>query len=626
MNLARMSLLAVGCCTLALLAVVLFGLWSFGQASQKQAELTEVLSFRESLDSLEGASTTFLHFDFDRSVISGYLRQFQSVQEKALQMVDRGPNYRRVYSQMTQLRSVIDQVLRDGESAEFEMPDSQQMMDRQGQLKRLVVNQVLEQWIAIDDAANDLVTVHLAELSSAAGRLILVFWVSTVLFGILCVAVAVLFYIKVVGPISGITRTIRSALEGDHSRRVPIDGNNELAVVGKAFNDLLDKTSDDQERFLSQQNILRKQAIRLRFAGEIAMLGGWSVDLNEDIWEWSVNACSVLGIGQHQGDDHLSQALSHCSEADRQRVKEAMRHCRSEGEEFDVNIVCNRSNGPRTVRMIGRRKDEGPNQYLQGIVQDIEDIKKLESELAQAQKLESVARLTNGVAHDFNNLLTIVLGNSEILLDDGISEDERKKIASVIAQAAEQGRDLVQSLIAFSRQQPLKERVVDLGELIKGLKSMLLVSLGRNIRLELNVGSAPNYVKIDKSQLEAVILNFAINSRDAMPAGGVFAISLKNEERLPESNNDATLTQSFVKIEVSDTGEGISEASITKIFDPFFTTKKANKGSGLGLAMVHGFVKQSGGEIDVRSAQGEGTVFTILLPRYEFRVRGSQIL
>lgn len=245
-----------------------------------------------------------------------------------------------------------------------------------------------------------------------------------------------------------------------------------------------------------------------------------------------------------------------------------------------------------------------------------------EDQLRQASKMEAIGRLTGGIAHDFNNLLTAIGGNVEAL-HRRLSPDD-KKLQSY-AERARLGIDraakLTQHLLAFSRQQPLKPRPVDLNKLITGISYLLQQSLGANIDIETTLQGGLWRVLADANQLENVVINLAVNGRDAMPAGGRLSIETANASVAPGERKfrtgDEIAPGDYVMLAVHDRGTGMPPEVAEKAFDPFFTTKPQGQGTGLGLSQVYGFVKQSGGHIEIDTAEGRGTTIRILLPRHQ---------
>ncbi|HWZ98283.1 MAG TPA: ATP-binding protein [Candidatus Dormibacteraeota bacterium] len=265
------------------------------------------------------------------------------------------------------------------------------------------------------------------------------------------------------------------------------------------------------------------------------------------------------------------------------------------------------------------RGRKGEPRYIIGMAVDISEQKTLESQLRQAQRMETIGRLAGGVAHDFNNLLTVIKGYCDLVLEKTQKEVTIQSHMEHIDRATDQAASLTRQLLAFSRQQVLQPKVFDLNVLVLNAKKMLQRLIGEDI--EVITITSPNLgsVKADPGQIEQVILNLVVNARDAMPDGGKLTLKTANAE-LDEAFVHAhwgARTGRFVLLTVTDTGIGMSEEVLAHIFEPFFTTKELGKGTGLGLSMVYGIVKQSGGSIWVNSKPGEGASFTIYLPRVE---------
>jgi len=243
----------------------------------------------------------------------------------------------------------------------------------------------------------------------------------------------------------------------------------------------------------------------------------------------------------------------------------------------------------------------------------------LEQQLRQAQKVEAIGRLAGGVAHDFNNILTTILGYSELMLTRIKPDDSLRANIEEIRKAAERAAALTRQLLAFSRKQILEPKVVNLNDTLKDLSTMLRRMIGEDI--ELTTIGAPDLgrVKVDPSQIEQVIINLAINARDAMPQGGKLKIEAANVvlDETYAAEHEGVAPGKYVVLTISDTGTGMSAEVRARIFEPFFTTKEVGKGTGLGLATCYGIVKQSGGHISVDSEPGHGTTFTIHLPQLE---------
>ena len=276
------------------------------------------------------------------------------------------------------------------------------------------------------------------------------------------------------------------------------------------------------------------------------------------------------------------------------------------------------------VNVSAHRDAEGRAQHFISVIEDITERRELEAQVRQASKMDAIGRLAAGVAHDFNNLLSIVLSYSEILA----LEPERRR-----SDARRPGRDpgaglravaLTRQLLAFSRQQVLEPRIVDLGEVVSGMEKMLQRLIGEDVELTVIGTTGRGRVLVDPGQMEQVIMNLAVNARDAMPSGGKLTIETTDVEL-----DEAYVTQHVgvkagphVMLAVSDTGVGIDKATQARMFEPFFTTKEVGKGTGLGLATVFGIVRQSGGAIWVYSEPGSGTTFKLYFPTTDARRAG----
>ena len=265
------------------------------------------------------------------------------------------------------------------------------------------------------------------------------------------------------------------------------------------------------------------------------------------------------------------------------------------------------------------RDAHGQVEYYEAFVRDITGQRQLEAQLAQAQKMEAIGRLAGGVAHDFNNLLTVILSYSELLLQDMPSDAPTRDDIEQIRKAANGASELTRQLLAFSRQQVLQPKVVDLNAAVSGIERLLGRVLREDIHLECSLAPDAGTVKVDPGQLEQVIMNLAVNARDAMPNGGRVTIETANvdiDETYVQAHALAAPGR-YVMLAVTDTGMGMDAATQARIFEPFFTTKEVGKGTGLGLATVQGIVQQSGGFIWVYSEPNHGTCFKVYLPRVD---------
>ncbi len=283
-------------------------------------------------------------------------------------------------------------------------------------------------------------------------------------------------------------------------------------------------------------------------------------------------------------------------------------HRGENNEKLHVEIACH----PFTS------KDGRSTQFVH-ISRDITKRKKLETQLNLAQKMEAVGRLAGGVAHDFNNILSAILGYCQLALQKLEPEDSLARDLAQIEKAGKRAATLTRQLLAFSRRQVLEPRVIDLNQVVLGMKDMLGRMIGEDIELKTFLDRELGMVKADPGQIEQVIANLAVNARDAMPGGGGLSIETANvflDAAYTAQQQDCE-PGPYAMLAVSDTGTGIDKDVLPQVFEPFFTTKETGKGTGLGLAIVYGIVKQSGGNIQVYSEKGQGTTFKIYLPRVE---------
>ena len=299
----------------------------------------------------------------------------------------------------------------------------------------------------------------------------------------------------------------------------------------------------------------------------------------------------------------------------------ALRRVVETGAEERVELRLDGPAGPRhhEARLVPEPGPDGAVESVLVVGRDITERVRLEEQFRQVQKLEAMGQLAGGVAHDFNNLLTGILGNAELLLEDLPPGDPRREQVEEIRRVVQRGAAVTRQLLAVARRQPVEPRLLDLNEVVLDMERMLRSLIGVEIEFVTDLAPRAMRVRADPGQMEQVLLNLAVNARDAMPRGGrlTIATALVDVDGEPSPEDDPVPPGRYVVLSVADTGVGMDASVRARIFEPFFTTKPKGKGTGLGLATVYGIVRQSGGHVGVTTAPGQGTTFRIYLPAAE---------
>ncbi len=404
------------------------------------------------------------------------------------------------------------------------------------------------------------------------------------------------------------------------------------------------KIAKDETKRRRAELKLRDAEERYRLAAQATKDAIWDWDLASDTIRWNEAVEHLFGYTAGEIEACANWWKDRVHPDDRDRVVSSIEAALS-GEQdswlaeyrfqridrgyavvLDRGTVLRDDNG-RALRMVGamhdlttHKEDEARlrqlNETLENrVVEEVSARLKTEEALRQSQKLEAIGQLTGGVAHDFNNLLTVIRGGAEILRRPDLSEEKRARYIDAIADTADRAAKLTGQLLAFSRRQALRPEVFDAGERLETVKDMLRTVVGARVVLTTDADCEICYVEADPPQFETALVNLAVNARDAMDAAGNLNIKVRPADRVPGVRGHAPAAGEFVAVAVSDTGCGIAPEHLGLIFEPFFTTKEVGKGTGLGLSQVYGFAKQSGGEVEVVSTVGEGTTFTLYLPR-----------
>ena len=365
---------------------------------------------------------------------------------------------------------------------------------------------------------------------------------------------------------------------------------------------------------------LRASEERTNFALGAARMGVWEIEIATNRMTWSSTMPLLFGLTPASAPRTTHDFYQLISPDDRRAVRSMVDHAitgeRADAVEFRAVWPDGSVHWVNGRAQVWHDQDDVPVRLI-GVAMDIEDRKLLEEQLRQAHKLEAVGQLAGGVAHDFNNVLTVILGFSELLLMAmPIDAPEREEVLE-IKKAGTRAAGLTRQLLAFSRKQILQPEVLDLNVLIRSMEPMLRLLIVEHVEFSVSLDAVDACIRMDRTQVEQILVNLAVNAADAMPLGGrlSMATSIVTLGDADEHRHLAVRPGVHVLLEVRDTGVGMSADVIQHIFEPFFTTKEVGKGTGLGLATVHGIVKQSDGDISVESEPGHGTAFRVYLPQ-----------
>jgi two-component system, cell cycle sensor histidine kinase and response regulator CckA len=363
---------------------------------------------------------------------------------------------------------------------------------------------------------------------------------------------------------------------------------------------------------------LRTAEERMRFALESANVGIWEIDYTSGAMRWSETLEAHYGLAAGTFRGTWEAFLERVHPDDRGALEQTIEHAAATGGDFSVQ---NRTVWPDgTVRSLsgaGRVLvgDDGRPLRGVGISIDVTERRSLEERYQQAQRMEAIGRLAGGVAHDFNNVLTVVNGYSELLMTSAALDADSRELVQEIATAGDRAASLTRQLLAFSRKQVLETRVMDLNLVVARAEAMLQRVVGEDVALTSTLAPSLFPVRADPGQIEQIIMNLVVNARDAMPRGGSLTLETANLEVAAQAGHPESEPGPgrHVMLAVTDTGGGMTREVLAHLFEPFFSTK-GSEGTGLGLATVHGIVKQSGGSVRVQSEPGKGTTFRVYLP------------
>jgi PAS domain S-box-containing protein len=393
-----------------------------------------------------------------------------------------------------------------------------------------------------------------------------------------------------------------------------------LLGFGKVLRDLTEQKAL-QDRVEASETALRESEARLRLALSAAKVGTWRWDLRTGADVLDGNLARMLELGDRDTVVDFDEFLDRVHPDDRERVRTAFNDAVQLRESLAVEfrVVC----ADGTIRWMRDHGEvylgpDGEPRYFTGAVVDITEQRESDERLRQSQRMEAVGKLAGGVAHEVNNMMSVVLGFTDFLLEEFPPGDWRRRDLEQVRTAAGRAASVTAQLLAFSRRQILQPTLLLVGEIVEALQPVLARLLGEDKELVVRQAAALSHVRADRGQLEQVIINLALNARDAMRQGGRLTIETADvtfdadfAAQHPEMEVE---TGAYVMLALSDTGHGMEPATLERIYEPFFTTKPTGQGTGLGLAVVHGIVHQSEGYISAESVPAQGTTFRIYLP------------
>ena len=368
------------------------------------------------------------------------------------------------------------------------------------------------------------------------------------------------------------------------------------------------------------EEALRRSEYRLMQAQHIAKLGSWRLEQADGTLSWSTEMYRIFGVDSATFAPTVASVMEMVHPDDRDAWLEVMQSSLGNSEVADYHGRITRPDGD-IRHLYGRSEVEldatGQPARLVGVIQDVTERKQLEEQLQQAQKMEGIGRLAGGIAHDFNNILTMIMGHTELAQSMTDIDDPRYEDIEAIRTAGKRAAKLTQQLLAFSRKQIIAPKVVNPNRMLLTIDAMLRRVIGEDIELVTIPAEDLGHIRVDPSQLEQVLMNLAVNARDAMPHGGQLRLETSNA-RLDADyvvDHPYVTPGDYIRVSVTDSGCGMDSQTLSRVFEPFFTTKEPGKGTGLGLATCYGIVKQSGGHITVDSTAGAGTTFRIYFPQ-----------
>jgi PAS domain S-box-containing protein len=438
------------------------------------------------------------------------------------------------------------------------------------------------------------------EMNEALSRVVLRGFIVAVVFTIGS-SIALFFLIALASrPLMVLFNAVKKLEKGEYTEIREVSSSDEIGELAVAFNSMSAAIKDRESRLVESENRIRELFDRVEHAIFRLNKDGVILEANSKFREMfgDVRAFRDILSNKDQADNSFKKASSSSATHMEEKVRAA------DGTELTV-----------LLSLYADKDRDGDTGGFDGYIIDITEKKRLEERLLRSQKLEAVGTLAGGIAHDFNNILQAILGYSELMIEMTKEGDPFYKPAHIIHNAAGRGAELTKTILSVTRKEKMQVRPVDINEVVKISLELLRRSIPKNIEIAVNLGTDVPMSLADPAQIQQVVLNLAVNARDAMPGGG--RLDLETSVVGPAAGETSAGARKFIRLSVSDNGSGMDKATKERIFDPFFTTKDAGKGTGLGLYIVHSIVTNHGGHINLNSEEGKGTRFNVFIPVVE---------